>query len=138
MTLLLAMLLAAPAPKVDAKEPPKLEGSWTLVKTEGVDKGDEKAATLTITGDKLVVLENGRDKGEEATFTVDWKKSPAEFDIKPTTGPKDIVIPAIIEVKGDTMRLCFPHGGMGVRPKGFDADAASNQRILTLERVKDK
>jgi uncharacterized protein (TIGR03067 family) len=139
LLLSLALAVAAPAPKkADEPAPTKPEGEWVVDSLEGpkTDAPGPGAITFRFTGDKVFVKEPKRDKEEVAGFTVDLTKKPAAIDIRPDQGPKDQTILGIFEVKGDTMKLCFAHGGMGDRPTEFKGDPEKGIMFITLKRAK--
>jgi uncharacterized protein (TIGR03067 family) len=135
----LALAVAAPAPKTADEPPPaKLEGEWVVESMDGpkTDAEGTGAITARFADGKVAIKEPKREKAEVAAYTVDLTKKPATIDIRPDQGPKDQVILGIIEVKGDTLKLCFAHGGMGDRPTEFKGDPAKGVMFITLKRVK--
>lgn len=133
----LALTLAAPAPKKSDEEPPaKLDGTWIVESFEGPkDEAPPGTITLLFTDGKIKVMESmGKGGGEDAGYTVDMSKKPATIDIKPEKGP-DKLVQGIIEVKGDTMRLCFSKDGAD-RPTEFKSDPAKGVMVINLKRAK--
>ena len=133
----LALGVAVPAPKETPKEPIKLEGEWVVESYEGRDgpPKDRGPITMTFTEGKIAVKEGKRERPEDALYTADLKKKPATIDIRPEKGPKGETLLGIIEVTGDTMKLCFARPG-GERPKDFKADANTEVMLIILKRVK--
>ena len=136
----LALTVAAPGPKDKDKDKPapKLEGTWTVEKIEG--KGDNtkdpSSVTFTFADGKVSIQEGGRERKEEADYTVDTTKKPAHIDIKPgKKGGKDITVPGIYEFDGDTLKICF-RGEGGDRPTEFKADPTSRTVLVVLKRSK--
>src|SRR5688572_27256881 len=96
----------------------RLSGSWTCVKLwesgrEVSDKieirfqGDAVTGTVcgsTVTGNYRVVSGSG----------------PAAIDLVFTEDGKETRIPAIVEIKGSTLRMCHPDGKGGTRPLRFE------------------
>lgn len=138
LVLSLSLVLAAPAPKkADEPAPGKLEGEWVVESVEG-PKEDTAPGSLTMrfADGKVSILEAKRNRPEDANYTADPTKKPAQIDIRPEKGPADKVVLGIYEVKGDTLKLCFARDGD--RPKEFKGDAANGVMFLTLKRVKSE
>jgi uncharacterized protein (TIGR03067 family) len=127
----LALAVGAPGQKEKEKPAPKLEGAWTVEKIEG--KGDKKEGEVTFTfaDGKISIKEGGRDRAEDAAYTADAAKKPAEIDIKPGKG-QDVL--GIYQIDGDTLKLCFSAGG--ARPTEFKADEGSRTILVVLKRSK--
>ena len=96
--------------------------------------GPPGQVTFRFTEGKIQIIEAKREKPEDAAITVDLKKKPATIDIKPEKGPKEMLVKGIIEVNGDTMKLCFARAGE--RPTEFKGDAANGVMMITLKRAK--
>jgi uncharacterized protein (TIGR03067 family) len=133
--LIVALTLGAPAPKEAPKEIPKLEGDWVVESISGPKDAPPGSVTFRFTADKIMILEAKRERSEDAGYTVDLKKTPAEIDINPERGVKGMTVLGIIEVKGDTMKLCFTKEG-GERPKEFKGDVATQTMLMILKRAK--
>lgn len=129
----LAIIVGAPAKKDSPKDPPKLEGDWIVESIEGPKEAGGQI-TMRFTEGKILILEAKREKPEEANYTADLKKNPATIDIKPDRGAKEPVL-GILEITGDTMKLCFARDGKE-RPKEFKGDAANGVMLINLKRVK--
>lgn len=146
LTVSLAILLAAPAPKEGAKEA-KLEGNWQLAEAEGAGpKGskeelEKKPVRFVIEKDVIKIIETrepaGKERIEEATYEVDMTKKPATINIKPKGAPKEIVVQGIIEVDANTLKLCFGRNGKE-RPKEFKGDASKDQQLMIFKRLEEK
>jgi uncharacterized protein (TIGR03067 family) len=138
----LALALGAPAPKKSDEPPPaKLEGDWVVESFDGPKDGAPPGTvTFHFTEGKISITEPDRKgKQEEVDYTVDLTKKPATLDIKAGQpggqgGGPDKVVQGIIEVKGDTMRMCFSRDGD--RPTEFKGDRGKGIMLITLKRVK--
>ena len=132
----LALAVAAPAPKkADEPPPAKLDGEWLVESMEGPKEPKAGNVTMRFTDGKFSIMEAGRAAPENGTYTTDTTKKPAIIDIRLGNGGKDMVVEALLELKGDTLRLCFRHGG-GARPTEFKGDAEAGVMLITLKRVK--
>lgn len=138
----LALALGAPAPKKSDEPPPaKLEGDWVVEAFEGPkDEAPPGTITFHFTETKISITEPDRKgKQEEVDYSVDLTKKPATLDIKPGRaggqgGGPDKVVQGIVEIKGDTMRMCFARDGD--RPTEFKGDRDKGVMLITLKRVK--
>jgi len=138
----LALAVAAPASKKSDDPPPaKLEGDWVVESFEG-PKGDAPPGTITFHfADGKISITEPQRKGsaEEVDYTADLTKKPATIDIKPRVGGPgggpDKLVQGIIEIKGDTIRLCFGKDA-AERPKEFKPDMEKGVMVITLKRVK--
>jgi uncharacterized protein (TIGR03067 family) len=151
--LLLALVIALPpdrpdpTPKDKEKARPlaeQIQGEWQMTKAirGGQAEQPEKVngTAIVIKDTTLLVREAGRKRNEDARFTLDANKTPAAIDLMPVD-PKDgngrgITVEGIIKIEGDTLTLCFPHGGGGKRPTQFVSDRGSNLSLLEFRRVK--
>jgi uncharacterized protein (TIGR03067 family) len=140
----LALTVGAPIPKDKPKTEPKLEGDWVVESFEPQEGGPkEKSVTFTFTADRILIHDGMGKKPEEAGYSADLKKKPATIDIKPGRvggpggaggPPPDLVVRGIIEIDGDTMKLCFTKEGE--RPTEFKGDAEKRTLLITFKRVK--
>lgn len=135
MTFFLATTLAIQAQ--DKKELEKLAGKWQptamQVGESKVPPETMKNITLIIDGDKYHTIVSGQsDKG---TLKVDAKAKPKAMDIVGTEGPnKGKTFPAIYEIEGDTLKICYALEGTK-RPTEFKA---SGEKILLVTYKKAK
>src|SRR5712671_694551 len=114
--LLLAVLFAAVATTLAAEksaDAKNIQGTWLPVKGElaGQPMADEvlKTITLQLNGGKYEVTAENVDKG---TYTLDSAAKPKIIDITGAEGPNaGKKIPAIYELNGDTLRICYGLGG---------------------------
>ena len=149
--LLLAAFIVAvpdrPDPMPKEKGKPLLDqfqGEWELTKAlrNGQPENQVKVegTIFIIKGNLIKIREGGMDRSEDANFTLDASKTPAALDIVPVRGGggkgKDIKVEGIVKIEGDTMILCFPHGGGGSRPTEFVSPPNSNVSLLHFKRLK--
>jgi uncharacterized protein (TIGR03067 family) len=138
--LLLALAVGAPGPKeAPPKDPPSLVGEWALTSrvVGGKPEAPSPGSSVTFTADGRVRLREGRaERAEQATYTADPKKTPAELDIVPPARANEPVLKAIYKVDGDTLTICF--GGGGDRPTAFESPAGAGVMLVTFTRAKKK
>ena len=134
----LAVLVAAPAPKDPPKKDPGIVGEWVAEKmmAGGMELPVPKGGfTFLFAADgRLTVQEGTKEKPDEATYSVDPKKNPAEIDLTPPAQDKVGTMAGIFKIEGDTLTLCFTI--MGERPKGFESPAGAMTMLMTLKRAK--
>lgn len=136
----LSLVAGAPAPKETPKAPPaKLDGEWVVEAIEGPPKdAPPGSVVMRFTDGKISIKEAKREKPEDASYTVDASKKPAQIDIRPDrAGGKDKVIFGIYEVTGDTLKLAFGFDG-AERPTEFKGDVEKRIAFITLKRVKSE
>jgi uncharacterized protein (TIGR03067 family) len=138
--LVVAALVASVAPALGdekADDAKAMTGTWSIEKAtlKGEDSTDIfKGAVLTIADGKYEVEFAGqKDKG---SITLDVSKKPKRMTIEGTEGPnKGKTIPAIYEIAGDTVRICYELEGKEP-PAGFESKAGSNTLLITYKRMK--
>jgi uncharacterized protein (TIGR03067 family) len=140
--LILMVVLFALAFTAFAGEPPHdasdIQGTW--LPTEAVLGGEPmKDDFLTNTVLKLdhgkyeVTVSGASDKG---TYTIDSAIKPKTLDITGTEGPNaGRKIPAIYELRGDTLRICYGLGG-SARPSEFNSPPGTKFFLVTYHRKK--
>jgi uncharacterized protein (TIGR03067 family) len=125
---------AADAPK-DAEF---IQGTWTPAKAElaGNPMPDEvlKSIMLKLDHGNFDVLVAGQpDKG---TYTLEPASKPKVITIKGTDGPnKGKTIPAIYELKGDSLRICYDLSG-AKHPPEFKTASGTRLFLVTYQRKK--
>jgi len=135
----LAVLVAAPAPKEAPKKDPGIVGEWVAEKmvAGGMELPLQQGGAFTFLfapDGKLIVKEGTKEKPEEASYTVDPKKTPAEIDLVPPAQEKVGTMAGIFKIDGDVLTLCFTM--MGERPKSFESPVGAMTMLMTLKRVK--
>ena len=114
----------------------KITGKWVPVEAayngEPVEKSKIENIVLKIEGNKYVSRQG--EKEDEGTLSVDESKTPAAMDVLRTKsdGEKQ-TIPAICEVKDDTMRICYGFG-KATRPSEFKTEADTGALLVTYKR----
>ncbi len=113
-----------------------LRGDWVPVKAElgGQPMPNEVLKTITMKlgdGTYDVLVAGAPDKG---TYEIDPAAKPKGMVIKGTEGPnKGRVIPAIYELEGKTLRICYDLSG-AERPKDFKSVTGTKLYLVTYQR----
>jgi uncharacterized protein (TIGR03067 family) len=134
------LLVAADEPKGDSKRDlEEMQGEWSMVSGErdGQAIPDEIAHSLKriVKGDHFTAKRNDETFGA-GTFKIDATKSPKTMDLTLSEGRQaGHAIPAIYELHGDTMRICYGSPDKP-RPTEFNAKAGSGQTCSTYKRAK--
>jgi len=136
----LALAVAAPGPKDAAKPAAKLEGEWVVEKFEGPkEDAPPGSITLKFSDNHITIFEPKRERPEEADYTVDLTKKPAQIDLRPVQrggGAKpELVVYGIFAIEGDTLTLCIGKDGAD-RPTELRGNAEKGIMLITLKRVK--
>lgn len=114
----------------------KMAGKWVPVEAtydgEPVDKDRLESILLTIEGNKYT--SKSAERVDEGTLEVDESKSPARLEVQRTNsnGEKQ-TIPAICEVKDDSMRICYGWNTTR-RPQEFKSEADSGVLLVSYKR----
>jgi uncharacterized protein (TIGR03067 family) len=125
--------------KADEKDSKALNGTWLPQSGEfgGNKFPDEVLKTIKLEikdGVYTVTVGNAVDKG---TAKIDASKKPKEMDIAGTDGPnKGKMFPAIYELDGDTLKICYDLGGKD-RPKAFKSESGTMTFLATYKRAKE-
>jgi uncharacterized protein (TIGR03067 family) len=119
----------------DAK---RVEGTWQLKEAElAGQKWPEdvvKTIQLKITGDKYTLQSN--EKPDAGTFKLDPDKQPKQITITGTDGPnKGKTFPAIYEITGDTLKVCYDLSGQA-HPREFKTAPGTQLFLATYKRRK--
>jgi len=118
---------SASAPDLD-----RVQGDWTVVEIvangEKVPADMVASAKLNIKGDKYDLdAENGSSRG---TIKLREKDNPKTMDVTTDDGTE---VPAIYEIFGDTMKVCYALNG-APRPKVFKSESGSDQVFAIYKR----
>jgi uncharacterized protein (TIGR03067 family) len=149
MILVVGLMLAAAAPE-DAvqKEKELLVGTWKVVSLEANGQKFPAEATkdfqFIFTADSLTRKKGGKAESG-AGYRLDPTKQPKWMDMTGTTDGKEQAVPAIYQLDGDTLTLCFradykkmdgKPNQVQKRPEKLDGGAGSEQVLLVLKRDK--
>jgi uncharacterized protein (TIGR03067 family) len=126
-----------------AADPPDdaqaVQGSWTPARA---DLGGQPMAEAVLKSIRLK-LDNGKyevfvgDKPDKGTYTLDSASKPKSMTITGTEGPNQgKAFPAIYELKGDTLRICYDLSG-AKRPTEFKSIAGTKLYLVTYNRKKE-
>jgi uncharacterized protein (TIGR03067 family) len=141
--LLCACLVAAGTLSALAADEPDdhkaLQGAWVPVKAElgGQPMPDAllKTISLTLTNNAYEVLVAGAP--DQGTWTIDAAAKPKGMKITGVKGPNaGKTFPAIYELKGDTLRICYDLSG-AKRPAEFKSLAGTRLYLVTYSRKKE-
>jgi len=136
LTVAATLTAFAADPPDDAKA---VQGNWKPVKA-GLGGQPMDEAVLKSFSPKL---DNGKYEvfvGEEpdrGTYTLDSTSKPKSMRITGTDGPNHgKTFPAIYELKGDTLRICYDLSGVK-RPTEFKSVAGTKLYLVTYNRKKE-
>ena len=116
----------------------KLAGTWKV--EAAVLNGDDataafKEAVLTIEEGKYNVAFAGMTYA--GTLALEPAKKPRQMTITGTDGPsKGKTIPAIYEIDGDALKVCYTLGGGKDAPTEFKSTAENKTLLVTYKRDK--
>ncbi len=137
------LALAVPVSRADEKDAKMLEGTYEVVSVTVAGKPDDKKkdeVTKFVIKDGMIMISVKDEKKEEnAKFTVDASKKPAQIDIAPRDDDK---VPGIYETKetdkGLELTIAFRKGPKGSeRPKDFKGEGPDDF-VIKLLRKKEK
>ena len=135
LTVVASLTAFAADPPDDAKA---VQGSWTPGRA---DLGGQPMAEAVLKSISLK-LDNGKyevfvgDKPDRGNYTLDSASKPKGMTITGTEGPNQgRTFPAIYELKGDTLRICYDLSG-AKRPTEFKSIAGTKLYLVTYNRKK--
>lgn len=136
----LALIAALPTfaadPRNDAKA---VQGTWVPARAElagqPMTEAVLKSISLKLDNGKYEVFVGGNpDRG---TYTIDSASKPRSMTITGTEGPNHgRTFPAIYELKGDTLRICYDLSG-AKRPTVFKSIEGTKLYLVTYNRKKE-
>jgi uncharacterized protein (TIGR03067 family) len=139
LTLAVVVTIGSTSMQADATadEWKKLAGTWN-VEAATFNGNDAtatfKTAVLTIEEGKYKLVFGGTDAG---TLKIDPEKKPKSMTIEGTEGPnKGKTIPAIYEIDGDTLKICYALGGAKEAPSELKSTAENKTLLMTYKREK--
>ena len=116
-----------------------VQGNWKPAKAELAGQPMPDAVLKSIS----LKLDNGKyevfvgDKPDRGTYTLDSATKPKSMTITGTEGPnRGKTFPAIYELKGDTLRICYDLSGTK-RPTEFKSVADTQLYLVTYNRKKE-
>jgi len=116
-----------------------VQGSWKPVTAELGGEAMPEAVVKSIS----LKLDNGKyevfvgDRPDRGTYTIDAASKPKSMTITGTEGPNHgKTFPAIYELKGDTLRICYDLSG-AKRPTEFKSLAGTKLYLVTYNRKKE-
>jgi uncharacterized protein (TIGR03067 family) len=135
LTLAMPLITFAADSPDDAK---KMQGKWVPITAELSGQPMAEAVLKTISlkldhGKYEVLVGEHPDRG---TYTVDAAATPRSITVVGTEGPNQgKTFPAIYELKGDTLRICYDLSG-AKRPTEFKSLAGTKLYLVTYQRKK--
>ena len=140
LCLAFGLLIAAAAPKKDANDQDRLQGTWTLIAGEADGKAlpenELAGGRLVLKGDDYMVTLAGKGT-VTGTQTLDTAKNPRQIDIRDASGSNSgKACFGIYELEGDEFRVAFASSGKP-RPTNFATTADSGQWMHVWHRVQE-
>lgn len=134
----LVLCLTLPAYGDDKEDLKMMEGEWlpTTGELAGKPFPDEllKSIKLVMKGENYTA--GVGEQTDRGTVKVDSSKTPKTIDITGTEGPnKGKTFPAIYELSGDTLKVCYNLGGAD-RPTEFKTKEGTQLFLVTYKRSK--
>ena len=136
LTVAASLTALAADPPDDAKA---VQGNWKPVKAELAGQPMADAVLKSIS----LKLDNGKyevfvgDKPDRGTYTLDSATRPKSMTITGSEGPNSgKTFPAIYELKGDTLRICYDLSG-AKRPTEFKSLEGTRLYLVTYNRKKE-
>jgi uncharacterized protein (TIGR03067 family) len=122
----------------DPHDTKAVQGDWVPLKAElsGQPMPDAILKTISLKlGDGTYAVLVG-DKPDHGTFKVDSSATPKSMDVTGTDGPNQgKTFPAIYELEGDTLRICYDLSG-AKRPAEFKTATGTKLYLVTYQRKK--
>src|SRR6476620_11167751 len=137
---LTAFAVEEPANQKAPDDQKTLQGDWIPVKAELAGPPMPEAVLKTIS---LKLIKNEYevlvgDKPDKGTWTIDATTKPKSMKIVGVKGPnKGKAFPAIYELAGDTLRVCYDLSG-AKSPTEFKTKADTKLYLVTYKRTKNR
>jgi len=136
----LAVALSLSAFAADSPDDAKaVQGDWKPVKAELAGQPMPDAVLKKIS----LKLDNGKyevfvgESPDRGTYTLDSAAKPKGMTVTGTEGPNNgKTFPAIYEINGDTMRICYDLSG-AKRPTEFKSVAGTKLYLVNYHRKKE-
>jgi uncharacterized protein (TIGR03067 family) len=132
-----AVSLVATTAAIAADDAQAVQGTWRPSKAQLGGKPMPDAVLKTIT----LKLDNGNyevhvgDSPDKGTYTLDSTTDPKGMSVTGTDGPnKGKTFPAIYELHGDTLRICYDLSGQK-RPTEFKSTAGTKLYLVAYARA---
>ena len=116
-----------------------VQGNWKPAKAELAGQPMTEAILQSIS----LKLDNGKyevfvgEHPDRGTYTLDSAAQPKSITVTGTEGPNHgKTFPAIYELKGDTLRICYDLSG-AKRPTEFKSVAGTKLYLVTYQRKKE-
>jgi uncharacterized protein (TIGR03067 family) len=116
-----------------------VQGNWRPIKAELAGQPMAEPILKSIS----LKLDSGRyevfvgEHPDRGTYTLDSSTKPRTMSVTGTEGPnKGKTFPAIYELQGDTLRICYDLSGTK-RPSDFKSNAGTKLYLVTYTRKKD-
>jgi uncharacterized protein (TIGR03067 family) len=113
----------------------KIQGDWqvTSIEMNGEPLDRDTVSSMVVSIHESSYKLTGGERDDHGTFTLDAQSSPYKMDITPEQGPDSgEKLPAIFEVNGDKMRVCYGRGDN--RPKAFETSSGSETLLINYTR----
>jgi uncharacterized protein (TIGR03067 family) len=137
--LCLCLIIAAACDAIAADDAKAVEGTWSpaeaILGGKPMPDAVRKSITLKLHSGKYEVLVGTNP--DNGTYQLDTANKPKGMTIVGTEGPnKGKTFPAIYEIKGDTLRICYDLSG-AKRPAEFKSTPGTRLYLVTYKRQKD-
>lgn len=134
VVLVVGVLIAADAPRKEAKDQEQIQGKWKMVSSEKNGQQREVRVTQVVIKANTITFVGPDGKASfDVAYTLDANKKPRAIDIKNEKG--DETSPGIYSLDGDTLKICTARPGME-RPTEFATRPDSHLSLIVLMRDK--